>query len=47
MATENDNLVAIRDLISEISLKPLDEHVEEYERVHGQLLRVLSEIDGM
>ncbi|MEI6648803.1 MAG: hypothetical protein WCO08_04070 [Actinomycetes bacterium] len=47
MELDQGEILAVRDLIADIGSKPLSEHVEEFERVHGQLLRALSEIDGM
>ena len=37
----------IKDLISEISHKPLEEHCEAFDLVHTQLHSALSEIDGL
>ena len=38
---------AIKDLILEISHKPLEEHCEAFDLVHAQLHSALSEIDGL
>jgi len=41
------NLDQIKSRISEIPLKPLDTHSQEFEEVHADLSKVLSEIDGL
>ncbi|MFZ4063421.1 MAG: hypothetical protein ACOYK0_00435 [Candidatus Nanopelagicaceae bacterium] len=38
---------AIKQRISEIAQKPLDTHSQEFENIHADLNRVLSEIDGL
>lgn len=43
----NLEISAIKTRISEISAKPLDTHSEEFEEVHTELNKVLSEIDGL
>jgi uncharacterized coiled-coil DUF342 family protein len=43
----NVEISAIKTRISEISAKPLDTHSEEFEEVHTELNKVLSEIDGL
>lgn len=40
-------IAAIKDLISEISDKPLEEHCQAFDLVHTQLHSALSEIDGL
>lgn len=40
-------IAAIKDLISEISHKPLEEHCDAFDLVHTQLHSALSEIDGL
>jgi uncharacterized coiled-coil DUF342 family protein len=37
----------IKTRISEIQNKPVDTHSQEFEGIHADLSRVLSEIDGL
>ncbi len=37
----------IKGLISQVSQKPLDVHSQEFENIHSNLVRALSEIDGL
>lgn len=37
----------IKNRIAEIPQKPLDTHSQEFETIHSDLNRVLSEIDGL
>lgn len=41
------SLDSIKQRISDISQKPLSEHPDEYEAIHSDLQRVLSNIDGL
>ena len=43
----NVEITAIKTRISEISSKPLDTHPQEFEEIHTELSKVLSEIDGL
>lgn len=43
----NFEISAIKTKISEISTKPLDTHSQEFEEIHAELNKVLSEIDGL
>jgi uncharacterized coiled-coil DUF342 family protein len=43
----NVEISAIKTRISEISSKPLDTHSQEFEEIHTDLNKVLSEIDGL
>ena len=43
----NVELSAVKTRISEISSKPLDTHPQEFEEIHAELNKVLSEIDGL
>ena len=43
----NVEISAIKTRISEISSKPLDNHSQEFEEIHADLNKVLSEIDGL
>jgi uncharacterized coiled-coil DUF342 family protein len=43
----NVEISAIKTRISEISSKPLDTHSQEFEEIHAELNKVLSEIDGL
>jgi hypothetical protein len=43
----NLEISAIKSRISEISIKPLDTHSAEFEEIHTELNKVLSEIDGL
>jgi hypothetical protein len=44
---EKMDLESAKERIAQIQQKPLDTHSEEFEKVHGDLTRVLSEIDGL
>jgi hypothetical protein len=44
---EKVNLDEVKMRISEIAHKPLDMHSQEFESIHADLSRVLSEIDGL
>jgi hypothetical protein len=37
----------IKARISEVQSKPVDTHSQEFEGIHADLSRVLSEIDGL
>ena len=37
----------IKSRISEVQSKPIDTHSQEFEGIHADLSRVLSEIDGL
>ena len=41
------SIEAIKAKISNVSQKPLDEHSAEFEEIHNQMVRALSEIDGI
>ena len=41
------NLEEIKSRIAEMNQKPLDTHSLEFEGIHADLSRVLSEIDGL
>jgi uncharacterized coiled-coil DUF342 family protein len=43
----NVEISSIKTRISEISSKPLDTHSQEFEEIHTDLNKVLSEIDGL
>ena len=43
----NVEISAIKTRISEIVSKPLDTHSQEFEEIHTDLNKVLSEIDGL
>jgi len=43
----NLEISAIKTRISEIGSKPLDTHSQEFEEIHAELNKVLSEIDGL
>jgi uncharacterized coiled-coil DUF342 family protein len=43
----NVEISAIKTRISEIGSKPLDTHSQEFEEIHTDLNKVLSEIDGL
>ena len=43
----NVEISVIKTRISEISSKPLDTHPQEFEEIHTELSKVLSEIDGL
>jgi len=40
-------LEEIKSRISEVQIKPVDTHSQEFEGIHADLNRVLSEIDGL
>ena len=40
-------LEEIKSRISEVQSKPVDIHSQEFEGIHADLSRVLSEIDGL
>jgi peptidoglycan hydrolase CwlO-like protein len=40
-------LEEIKSRISEVQSKPVDTHSQEFEGIHADLNRVLSEIDGL
>jgi hypothetical protein len=40
-------LEEIKSRISEVQSKPVDTHSQEFEGIHADLSRVLSEIDGL
>jgi hypothetical protein len=40
-------LEEIKSRISEVQSKPVDTHSHEFEGIHADLSRVLSEIDGL
>ena len=40
-------LDGIKSRISEVQSKPVDTHSQEFEGIHADLSRVLSEIDGL
>jgi hypothetical protein len=40
-------LEEIKSRISEVQNKPVDTHSQEFEGIHADLSRVLSEIDGL
>jgi hypothetical protein len=42
-----DQIAQIRELISQISSRPLSEHCEQFDLVHSQLNTALSQIDGL
>ena len=46
-ADSNVEISAIKTRISEIGSKPLDTHSQEFEEIHTDLNKVLSEIDGL
>jgi hypothetical protein len=41
------NLDEIKERISQVNQKPLDQHPIEFENIHADLVRALSEIDGL
>jgi uncharacterized coiled-coil DUF342 family protein len=43
----NAEISAIKTRISEINSKPLDTHSQEFEEIHAELNKVLTEIDGL
>lgn len=45
--SEKIDLSGVKLRISEISLKPLDAHSQEFEAIHEDLNKALSEIDGL
>ncbi|CAB4707465.1 MAG: hypothetical protein F2672_04800 [Actinobacteria bacterium] len=45
--SEKIDLAGVKRRIAEISLKPLDVHSQEFEAIHEDLNRALSEIDGL
>lgn len=38
---------SIKERIAQVSSKPLSEHSEEFEAIHADLQKVLSNIDGL
>jgi hypothetical protein len=40
-------LAAIKELISAIPMSALEEHCQQYDQVHLQLSKILSEVDGL
>ena len=40
-------LEEIKSRIAEVQSKPVDTHSQEFESIHADLSRVLSEIDGL
>jgi len=41
------NLDEVKERISKMSQNPLDTHSQEFEKIHADLARALSEIDGL
>jgi len=42
-----DQIAQIKELISQIATRPLNEHCEQFDLVHSQLNSALSQIDGL
>ena len=45
--SQSNSIDAIRDRITSVQDKALEEHVGEYDAIHAQLERALSAIDGL
>lgn len=45
--SQSSSIDAIRDRISSVQDRDLSEHVDEYDGIHAQLERALTQIDGL
>ena len=45
--SQSASIDAIRDRISSVQDRDLSEHVDEYDGIHAQLERALTQIDGL
>lgn len=45
--SQSSSIDAIRDRISSVQDRDLSEHVAEYDGIHAQLERALTQIDGL
>jgi len=45
--SQSSSIEAIRDRISSVQDRELSEHVAEYDGIHAQLERALTQIDGL
>ena len=45
--SEGLSIDSIKERISQMPQKPLDTHSQEFESIHADLSKVLSEIDGL
>ena len=45
--SQSSSIEAIRDRISSVQDRDLSEHVAEYDGIHAQLERALTQIDGL
>ena len=43
----SSRIAEVKERISNISGRPLEEHCDEYEQIHSQLQLALAEIDGL
>jgi uncharacterized coiled-coil DUF342 family protein len=47
ITNSQSQLEEIKSRIAEVQSKPVDTHSQEFESIHADLSRVLSEIDGL
>jgi peptidoglycan hydrolase CwlO-like protein len=47
ITNSQSQLEEIKSRIGEVQSKPVDTHSQEFESIHADLSRVLSEIDGL